>query len=701
MRKVVDKFYNLVDKIGKMNLALFFFVLIILIIARLYNTFSLNTQVSESFVNGIKTYEFILNSNNENNSVIVTGNSQKYISIKISNPDNIKLKYNLYYSSDDALTNVYIGTRKESSKPSKGLIDGKENYIIDVNMLNLSDSNVTINFGVEYGLEKGGDLELPDDKVWLSEYKGPVLLNEMEPGSYVYYEGNNGCNKSSCMGVNANYSDDNKGYCYGAVNSYKSDGWRIAYIKKSTAYIISAGAVDCLSSDKDGNASFEEVTNSDETLGLSKHITNLNKKALLYCNRRYAYGNTCSNKSSWAMDVNDFRSVTNQYLSSDKCFKQKDNKECGFDNGLIDIGGYYWIANVNNAQLNTAFYWDATDRFVNSSVSSHALGLRPVIRLKEAVYVIDGKGTEEEPYLLDTFREEDFDVVEDNNKDKITKLSDYIQDKYKSSKDIITVNMSSDESISVNESKDTGIMLDNNNIYRYYGENPNNYVMFNDELWRIISMSNVKTNKDDASGSKRVKIIRIGSIGSYSYDSNDKEDDVDGSSNWAKAELMTSLNQLYYNQAKGTCYNGPNKKKVECDFSIIGFDSNARYLIDDAMYYLAKEDIDVSDADASEYWELERSEKTWTGKVGIIYGSDYMYAADLNVCKEKSSGYKDNKDCNNNWLYKVYNNTISNLEIKLPSTARDIYPTVYLKNNVGISDGKGTEEDPFILEIID
>ena len=63
-----------------------------------------------------------------------------------------------------------------------------------------------------------------------------------------------------------------------------------------------------------------------------------------------------------------------------------------------------------------------------------------------------------------------------------------------------------------------GIMLDNNGDYRYYGANPNNYVTFNDESWRIIGAFN---NVDDGTGKKetRLKIIRDESIGKYSWDS--------------------------------------------------------------------------------------------------------------------------------------------------------------------------------------
>ena len=49
---------------------------------------------------------------------------------------------------------------------------------------------------------------------------------------------------------------------------------------------------------------------------------------------------------------------------------------------------------------------------------------------------------------------------------------------------------------------------------RYAGANPDNYVKFNNELWRIIGLVNTPEGQ-------RVKIIRDGNIGGYSWDSSD------------------------------------------------------------------------------------------------------------------------------------------------------------------------------------
>ena len=91
-----------------------------------------------------------------------------------------------------------------------------------------------------------------------------------------------------------------------------------------------------------------------------------------------------------------------------------------------------------------------------------------------------------------------------------------IIDLYNDGSSINTVNIggsTSNPQVKLNSTQ--GIMLDNNGDYRYYGANPNNYVTFNGETWRIIGAFN---NEDNGTGNKetRLKIIRDDSIGKYS-----------------------------------------------------------------------------------------------------------------------------------------------------------------------------------------
>lgn len=171
MNNIINKFYNIVDKIGKRNIILIIFLLIVIIVAGLYTTFSLYTTTNgTSLVDGIMTYKFILNNSNEESSVTIASGSSKNVAITISNPESMSLKYGLYYSSTDDISSVNIGYLSTSSKLPKGTISGNNNYTVTIKIDNTSSTLVTIKFGIVYGLENGGELSLPSGKNWLDEY---------------------------------------------------------------------------------------------------------------------------------------------------------------------------------------------------------------------------------------------------------------------------------------------------------------------------------------------------------------------------------------------------------------------------------------------------------------------------------------------------------------------------------------------------
>lgn len=83
------------------------------------------------------------------------------------------------------------------------------------------------------------------------------------------------------------------------------------------------------------------------------------------------------------------------------------------------------------------------------------------------------------------------------------------------------------------------------NNLRYVGANPNNYVSFNGELWRIIGVMN---NITDSNGNveSHIKIIRNDPIGDYSYDNKangtGSSNNDNGSSYWWDSALKVALN---------------------------------------------------------------------------------------------------------------------------------------------------------------
>ena len=318
-------------------------------------------------------------------------------------------------------------------------------------------------------------------------------------------------------------------------------------------------------------------------------------------------------------------------------------------------------------------------------------------------------------------------------------VSTYVINKYNDGSSITTVNIGGDSSKpEVNLNATQGIMLDNNGDYRYYGADPNNYVSYNDELWRIISVGNVKSSESDTTGETRIKIVKAdiltddNSLSAYSYDSSDSTvNSGNGVNDWSKSDLMTELNTLYYNSTSGTCYTGYKNATTDCDFSNTGLIEEARNLTADALYYLGGASVVYSGRYADDYYNFERGmtvydcstddgacprATTWTGRVGIIYPSDYAYATDLSVCTSDSYNYDDENCYGTDWLlysdddqwiisphsnsradeYYVY----SAGYVEGHSTvyeARVVRPVQYLRTDVTIVSGEGTSGDPYIL----
>ena len=274
--------------------------------------------------------------------------------------------------------------------------------------------------------------------------------------------------------------------------------------------------------------------------------------------------------------------------------------------------------------------------------------------------------------------------------------------------------------------------------YRYIGANPNNYVKFNDELWRIIGVFDV----DDGTGKieKRLKIVRNESIGSYSWDNKDTTTGAENSSgknNWPDARLNYLLNaghesetyggSLYWNRKSGTCYAGSSNATTSCDFTSTGLTDAAKEMIGDAKWYLGGT---ADDATAPMFYTRERGttvysgrSTNWTGKVGLIYPSDYGYATSGNssttraTCLAKELYNWDGASAcyQNDWLFKssymwslspdssrsncvfvVYSSGY--VDIIDANLANGVWPVVYLKSTIKVTTGTGSSDSPFILE---
>ena len=116
----------------------------------------------------------------------------------------------------------------------------------------------------------------------------------------------------------------------------------------------------------------------------------------------------------------------------------------------------------------------------------------------------------------------------------------------------------------------------------------------------------------------------------------------------------------------------------------------------------------------------------WIGKVGIMYPSDYLYAADLSICKYSAYDWdEDHKGVvgyggfgcyNSNWLnfgkgtlfispnssdsHYFYSNSSDGYVTGIPVySTLSIWPVVVLKSNVKMLGGEGTRDNPYKIGI--
>ena len=283
------------------------------------------------------------------------------------------------------------------------------------------------------------------------------------------------------------------------------------------------------------------------------------------------------------------------------------------------------------------------------------------------------------------------------------------------------------------------------NSYRYSGANPNNYVCFGSDaatcpdeyLYRIIGVFD-----EDSDGEYNVKLIKadyttsdmLGTdgrdyYGNYSNSTSNYKGSMDtrtiaaykwnydtsvsssGSNNWTTSELnKTNLNINYINY-----------------INYLGNSWNS--MIEDTTWYLGG--MTSSSNTAKSFYTGERnnagygSNPTTYGpenanrnstKIGLMYQSDYGYAAYPDAWKTNLSSYSSSTIKQNNWLYMglyewtmvPYSSSSSNLyildysgslSVSNANGGYSVRPVFYLKSNISYASGNGTKDSPFRIAV--
>ena len=298
--------------------------------------------------------------------------------------------------------------------------------------------------------------------------------------------------------------------------------------------------------------------------------------------------------------------------------------------------------------------------------------------------------------------------------------------------------------------------------YRYSGPTANNYVFFDtngdsiktdDEVWRIIGV--FKDTVKDADGNvvfengqpiyeEKIKLMRNTRLTSAELPTDYK---INGTTN--TIENGTTGN-VYWNKVKtGTNYNDwttaglqyyLNTEQDESTTPNLGYlsflSSEAKALLSVTTYYLGNVvNYSVNPITPIKAYSRERgssvvsgNQSSWNGYVGLLYASDFGYAAANDYWGTNFDDYGTQSIQQSNWMYILFGG--NNMWYISPSTSshnsssadsnsvlmklssgqiggtpttgsKSCYPIVYLKTTSIVNDATGTVDNPYVVVIED
>lgn len=246
-----------------------------------------------------------------------------------------------------------------------------------------------------------------------------------------------------------------------------------------------------------------------------------------------------------------------------------------------------------------------------------------------------------------------------NNKLNI-EIIDNADNKSEESISLITYkNIRCDNSVSSVVNED-GLVKDGNRCI-YIGESPNNYIRFNNDLYRIISIES----------DNKIKIIRDSSLSREEFNSND----------WNSSGSKKYLDNYFANL-------------------------NSRITTDGLFYY-----GDISSQSFVSSLYVNNNSRYNIYNIGLLSTYEFLKAGS---CDGNTSWDKllTNNPCKtNNWLYNKSEFWLINTTKGIPMYVtrdgnisytydgkKDVRPVLFLKANIGIVGGNGSSDNPFVID---
>ena len=255
----------------------------------------------------------------------------------------------------------------------------------------------------------------------------------------------------------------------------------------------------------------------------------------------------------------------------------------------------------------------------------------------------------------------------------------------------------------------------NENGYRYEGKDPNNWIWFNNEMWRIIGVFST-TLSDGSTTQNLTKIIREDSLGGMAFDKNNVND-------YNSSSLKTLLNNYYYTKTDGTssgyCYWYSTTVPGNCNYGSDGIDASYRTMVKNVKWNLGG----YTSADtAANTYTAERGTTVYsghatstTGYIGLMYPSDLGYSVLASSCARTTQlgSYGTSACSGSTWMGKGLEWTISPYSGNASGEwnwndsgylfnrgayyGSGVRPVLYLDSTTYVIEGTGTNADPYII----
>ena len=267
---------------------------------------------------------------------------------------------------------------------------------------------------------------------------------------------------------------------------------------------------------------------------------------------------------------------------------------------------------------------------------------------------------------------------------------------------------------------------ENINGYRYNGKNPDNYIWFNNEIWRIIgSIPTCLSASCGTDTTNLVKIIRDQTIGGIVFDAV-----ASGyyTGPWGENSLYNLLNTHYYSstedglngQSHTGCYANYSSyaaynSKPNCNYKSIGILSSGYYGNMVKNVYWNTGNVHPYGTPNGSY-NQEKATQTIQGYIGLMNVSDYGYAASSDYYDSALATFNSNvgygllEITETNWLFdagKLWTlnknsqdasgalSILGQLGSTLTNISYGVRPVVYLDPSVYIISGDGTQSNPY------